>query len=134
MALLRAPEAWSGDARKIRTPQEFVFSALRLTGVKPPAREVASLLNVLGQKLWDPPGPDGYPDTTSHWASPIGIKARLEAAVRLAQSASHLEPISLLDASLGTYASQETRQTIARAESRMQAIALLLMAPEFQRR
>jgi len=134
MALLRAPEAWSADARKIRTPQEFVFSALRLTGVTPRAREVVSLLTVLGQKLWDPPGPDGYSDATSHWASPVGIKARLEAAVRLAQFANHLEPMSLLETSLGTYASLETRQTIARAESRLQAIALLLMAPEFQRR
>jgi uncharacterized protein (DUF1800 family) len=30
--------------------------------------------------------------------------------------------------------SAETRQTIARAESRLQALALLFMAPEFQRR
>jgi uncharacterized protein (DUF1800 family) len=30
--------------------------------------------------------------------------------------------------------SKETKQTIALAESRSQAIALLLMAPEFQRR
>ena len=31
-------------------------------------------------------------------------------------------------------ASEETRRTITRAESRPQALALLLMSPEFQRR
>ena len=35
---------------------------------------------------------------------------------------------------LAPLASTETRQTIARAESRPQALVLLLMAPEFQRR
>ena len=45
-----------------------------------------------------------------------------------------VEPAALLDSSLGPLASAETRQTIARAESRQQAITLALMAPEFQRR
>ncbi|MBM6583331.1 DUF1800 family protein [Microvirga sp. BT689] len=134
LALLHAPEAWSSEAKKIRTPQEFVFSAMRLTGIRPATRDIINVLNALGQKLWDPPGPDGYPDAASHWTSPTGIKARLEVAARLAQSAGQLEPMSLLDASLGTSVSQETRATIARAESRTQAIALLLMCPEFQRR
>jgi uncharacterized protein (DUF1800 family) len=31
-------------------------------------------------------------------------------------------------------ASEETRRAVARAESRPQALALLLMSPEFQRR
>ena len=35
---------------------------------------------------------------------------------------------------IGPLASAETRQTVARAESRPQALALLFMAPEFQRR
>jgi uncharacterized protein (DUF1800 family) len=40
----------------------------------------------------------------------------------------------LLDVVAGEAASSETRQTIARAETRQQALALLLMSPEFQRR
>jgi uncharacterized protein (DUF1800 family) len=40
----------------------------------------------------------------------------------------------MLDVALGPLASAETRQTINRAESRPQALALLFMAPEFQRR
>jgi uncharacterized protein (DUF1800 family) len=40
----------------------------------------------------------------------------------------------LMHEALGPLASAETRQTVARAESRQQAITLVLMAPEFQRR
>lgn len=40
----------------------------------------------------------------------------------------------MLSAVIGASASAETRQAIARAESRQQGLALLLMAPEFQRR
>jgi len=39
-----------------------------------------------------------------------------------------------MDAALGPLASDETRQAIARAESRPQALTFALMAPEFLRR
>jgi len=44
------------------------------------------------------------------------------------------EPSALVETALGPLASADTRQSIARAESRQQAITLALMAPEFQRR
>ncbi|EIM28403.1 DUF1800 domain-containing protein [Microvirga lotononidis] len=134
-ALLDSPEAWTTETRKIRTPQEFVFASLRLIGTPPENLwVVVNPLNALGQKLWDPPGPNGYPDTAGHWATPEGMKTRLYASARLAQRAGRLDPMELLEASLGDYASPETRQVVARAESRQQGVALLLMSPEFQRR
>jgi uncharacterized protein (DUF1800 family) len=39
----------------------------------------------------------------------------------------------LLDEGLGPLASNDTRQTVARAETRAQALTLLVMAPEFLR-
>ncbi len=44
------------------------------------------------------------------------------------------DPLALLESGLGPLASPDTRQTVARAESRSQALALLVMAPEFLRR
>ena len=35
---------------------------------------------------------------------------------------------------IGPLAAQETRQAVARAETKVQALTLLIMAPEFQRR
>ena len=45
-----------------------------------------------------------------------------------------VDPKDLLEIALGPLASAETRQAVARAESKPQALTLLLMAPEFQRR
>ena len=44
-----------------------------------------------------------------------------------------VDPQGVVDIALGPLAMAETRQAIARAESRPQALALLLMASEFQR-
>jgi uncharacterized protein (DUF1800 family) len=45
-----------------------------------------------------------------------------------------IDPRDLLEFAAADAASPETRRTIERAESRQQALALLLMSPEFQRR
>ena len=65
-----------------------------------------------------------------------GISERLDIAQQIARlaSASNAEPDVLVETSLGPLASDETRKTIRRAENRQQALMLLLMAPEFQRR
>jgi uncharacterized protein (DUF1800 family) len=52
----------------------------------------------------------------------------------LERAGEQLDPNALVDDALGPLASTETRQAVARAESRAQALALLVMSPEFQRR
>jgi uncharacterized protein (DUF1800 family) len=48
--------------------------------------------------------------------------------------AGDVDPRELVDVALGPLAAQETRQAVARAETKVQALTLLVMAPEFQRR
>ena len=62
-----------------------------------------------------------------------GAAARHRQQLRAARRAD-LDPEAVLETALGPLASAETRRAIARAESKPQALALLLMAPEFQRR
>jgi uncharacterized protein (DUF1800 family) len=89
----------------------------------------------MGQPLWSPPGPNGFTDVTAAWASPEGMKARLDFAARFAQSIpGDTKPSDVLDDVLGPIVSSDTRTAVARAESRAQGFALLLMSPEFQRR
>jgi uncharacterized protein (DUF1800 family) len=134
--LVDSDEAWQAPASKIRSPYEYLVATGRLLAQVPdePNRYLGGL-NLLGQPLWSPSGPNGFSDTNAAWAAPEGMKLRLDIA---AQVASHLadsvDPRDLLELVAGDAASQETRQTIARAESRQQALALLLMSPEFQRR
>jgi uncharacterized protein (DUF1800 family) len=63
------------------------------------------------------------------------MKARLDVSWRAAQQSKKVEqPLAVLDAVIGSAASGETREAIARAESREQGLAILFMSPEFQRR
>ena len=127
--------AWRAPLTKMRTPQEFVVAAFRATGF--PLKEPGPALNVvnaLGMPLWQPGGPNGFADTASVWASPEQMKLRLDASWQMAQRVKDIEPMTALETAFGEAVSKETRGTIARAESRPQALALLFMSPEFQRR
>ena len=136
LALIDAPESFAAPATKIRDPWEFVVASARLLGKAPDEPgPVISALDMLGQPLWRPPGPNGYPDDVMAWASPDGMKLRLDLAsqwsIRLRDAP---DPRELLESAFGAAASAETRQAVSRAETRPQGLALLLMAPEAQRR
>jgi uncharacterized protein (DUF1800 family) len=133
-ALLLAPEAWAAPRGKLKRPGEWIVAALRATGVTPPdIAPVMQAQNLLGEPLWRPPAPKGFPDDAAAWMG--GLSERLDVANRLAgRVAALVDPLAALDTALGPLASPETRQAVGRAESRPQALALLLMSPEFQRR
>ncbi|WP_373852295.1 DUF1800 family protein [Bradyrhizobium sp.] len=135
-ALVQSNEAWQAPQTKMRSPYEFLLASGRLLARNPedPGRYLNGL-NLLGQPLWSPAGPNGFPDTAAAWAAPEGIKLRLDISAQLAsQLADRFDPRDLLELIAADAASVETRRTIERAESRQQALALLLMSPEFQRR
>ena len=63
------------------------------------------------------------------------MKLRLDIAAQIgARIGNNIDPRDLLELAAADAASPETRRTIEHAESRQQALALLLMSPEFQRR
>src|SRR3954470_13993502 len=136
MALVDSDEAWQAPLTKLRSPYEFLVATGRLLAQIPgdPTRYLGGL-NVLGQPLWSPAGPNGFPDTNAAWAAPEGMKLRRDISAQIASRlADSIDPRGLLELVMADAASPETRRTIERAESRQQALALLLMSPEFQRR
>jgi uncharacterized protein (DUF1800 family) len=136
LALIKDDAAWAAPMTKMRNPAEFVTAIIRATGILPAKPQpVLGALTAMGMLPWEPPGPNGFPDTADAWASPEAMKARLEVSWRAAQQAKIAEqPLGVLDAVVGTSASAETSEAIARAESRQQGLAILFMSPEFQRR
>ena len=135
-ALVDSDDAWKAPLAKMRSPYEFLVASGRLLAQIPndPGRYLGGL-NVLGQPLWAPAGPNGFPDGNAAWAAPEGIKLRLDISAQIASRlADGVDPRDLLELVAADAASSETRRTIERAESRQQALALLLMSPEFQRR
>ncbi|MBH5398507.1 DUF1800 family protein [Bradyrhizobium sp. CNPSo 4010] len=135
-ALVDSDEAWKAPLTKMRSPYDFLVASGRLLARVPedPGAYLNNL-NLLGQPLWSPPGPNGFPDTNAAWAAPEGIKLRLDIAAQIgARLGNNIDPLDLLEFAAADAASAETRRTIERAESRQQALALLLMSPEMQRR
>ena len=137
-ALIDDDAAWSTPATKLRTPQEFIMSAARAINITPPVDKpdrALNALNDLGQPLWRPGGPNGFGDRVQDWASAEGMKMRFAWASTLASQANvQANPSDIAHIIFADAASPETNQAIARAESRNQGFALLLMSPEFQRR
>jgi len=136
LALVDSDQAWQAPSTKLRSPYEFLVATGRLLARVPddPSRALGGL-SLLGQPLWSPAGPNGFPDSNAAWAAPEGMKLRLDIAAQVASRiGDSVDPRLLLELVAADAASADTRRTIERAESRQQALALLLMSPEFQRR
>jgi uncharacterized protein (DUF1800 family) len=133
-ALVAAPEAWATPRSKLRRPTEWIVASLRATGVNvTDIRPVMQMQNLLGEPLWRPPAPNGFADDDATWLD--GLSQRLDVANQMAtRIAATADPSAVFEEVLAPIASAETRRTVARAESRTQALALLLMSPEFQRK
>jgi uncharacterized protein (DUF1800 family) len=133
-SLVSAPESWNAPRSKLKRPGEWIVAAMRAVGgVSADVGPFIQAQNLLGEPLWRPPAPKGFDDTSAAWMD--GLAQRIDIANQLARRvAASANPDATLEAALGPLASSQTRQAVARAESRQEAITLLLMAPEFQRR
>ena len=133
-ALIDAPETWGIERVKLKRPSEWLISAWRGIGVTLPAAQPAlQAMAYLGERMWRPPAPQGFADVQAAWID--GLAQRLDIANRIASLVQErIEPDAFIETALGPLASDETRRTVARADSRQQALTLAMMSPEFQRR
>jgi len=131
--LIAADESWMPQRQKLKAPAQWVAAVLRLTGTHAmvPIGQVMNAQAVLGEPLWRPPAPNGFSDTEAAWID--GVPKRLDVANIFAGRVPSADPLALLESSLGPLASPASRTTVARAETRRQALALLVMTPEFLR-
>jgi uncharacterized protein (DUF1800 family) len=134
IALVTAPEAWNAAERKLKRPSEWIVASLRAADVTPPEiGPVMQALNMLGEPLWRPSAPKGFADEDAAWID--GLAQRLDVSNQIARRVGGVvDPATAVETGLGPLALDETRTAIRRAESRPQALTLLFMAPEFQRR
>jgi uncharacterized protein (DUF1800 family) len=137
-ALIDAPEAWSPTQAKFKSPWDWVISSLRALNIRDlpgKDRQAVGMFVQLGQPIWRPGSPAGYADTAENWAGGAALMRRVEIAGRLAdRSAGRVDARSLAPLILQDQLSTTTAESIARAESPSQGLALMLLAPEFLRR
>jgi uncharacterized protein (DUF1800 family) len=132
--LVEAPETWNAPRNKLRRPIEWLVVVSRMTGqLMPSARHVIYFGGLLGEPIWQPFLPKGFPDDNDAWLE--GVPRRLDIANgHAARVARNLDVKALAAETFGPLLSSETQFAIARAANRSQALALLLMSPEIQRR
>jgi uncharacterized protein (DUF1800 family) len=135
--LIDADEAWHTRPVKLKSPEEMVVTTARLLqlGAAVFDRQADAGVGALGQKVMGAPSPAGFPDQASEWLGPDAVWKRVEWATRLAERVGgRVDARALAHTSLGPMLQDETRRQIERAADGPQALALLLLSPEFQRR
>ncbi|NVJ16267.1 DUF1800 domain-containing protein [Myxococcus sp. AM010] len=138
-ALFQSPEFWAPEARavKVKTPFEFVVSALRATEAEVTVRpRLVQSLAKMGEPLFRAPAPTGFPEGAAPWVNSGSLVARLNFSLELVSGrmpgtevalktlATPPEPTerawvdALGQALLGAPPSEETRATILDALSK----------------
>lgn len=135
--LLTAPEFLAAEryATKIKTPFEFVVSALRATDADvTDARPVVRALQELGMPLYQCQPPTGYKDDAESWVNTGALVRRMNTALSLATGTMRGVTVRSVDpATLVSNLSATSRSMIAKATTPAQAMALALGSPEFQK-
>jgi uncharacterized protein (DUF1800 family) len=139
--LLHLDEVWDEERLKYRAPNEWMVSILRAvayidnqsTGIRD--NQLITSLATLGQPLWRPGSPAGWPDTADRWTSPDSLGKRIEWADTLAQKiGTNLPATEMLNTLYGTEVNPELVMAVSRAETNAQALVLVAMAPDALRR
>ncbi|MGA7997953.1 MAG: DUF1800 family protein [Bradyrhizobium sp.] len=133
-AMVSSDESWTQPPTKLKRPSEWVAGMVRATGLTQadPVRFTDGQA-LLGEPLWRPASPKGFPDDEASWID--GMGRRLDVANYFAERiAGKVDPQGVIETAFASSVSAEVKQAVGRAESRQQALALLFMAAECQRR
>ncbi|HET7699142.1 MAG TPA: DUF1800 domain-containing protein [Vicinamibacterales bacterium] len=137
--ILTSPEFFAPPAyrAKVKTPFEFVVSAVRATGTDVfEAEPLVQAVRQLGMPLYMCQPPTGYADRADAWVNTGALLNRMNFALQLVSGRMRgVRPGSgAAGAALGGDVSAATAATIAKAADPRQTAALTLGSPEFQRR
>ncbi len=145
-ALLTHPSAALAPPAKVRWPLDYMVTGLRALGMTgadvidmadgPFRRRIRRTLTGMGMPWLLPAGPNGFPDTGEDWINPPYLAARIAWAMRAPTDMGLriADPMAVLERALGASASAELRTAVARAETRSEAVGLILASTEMNRR
>ena len=133
-ALIDLPEAWTADARKFRTPQDWLVAMLRAFNAPEVNALTLPVLRQLRHPLWSPQAPKGFGDVASEWADPDSLLNRAELARSVARRLrlQRFDPSALVDV-VDVAPDDPLRTYLANASIAVEErIALALAGPAFQ--
>lgn len=144
--LVAHPSAWASELVNYKPPIDFMSSAVRALAVPASViesfteddtrRVFASRLTQMGQQWERPIGPDGWPEEDQYWITPQGLAIRVKWAMAMPSLLVPTlpDPREFVVSALGDYGSDAVHFAASAAESKREAIGLVLMSPQFQRR
>jgi len=135
-ALIDSREAWVEPLAKYKTPSDYIISGFRgLTLPVEAGQPALTPFGLLGQRMWEPGSPAGWPDRSADWDGASALVKRIEWADAVGQRlGNRRDAVQLAPQLLGANLGAATRSAVAHAASASQALTLLLAAPEFMRR
>jgi uncharacterized protein (DUF1800 family) len=159
-AIFRSPEFWAveDDGNKVKTPLEFVVSAVRAVGGSPDTTlALAQIVGHLGEPLYLEQPPTGYPESQQSWVNSGALLQRFNVAMGIAAGRApgvrvDLDAMIPLTSDPSALAAAVNRVILAGAagantlrvmreqtadlpptQARVMAVGLALGSPEFQR-
>jgi uncharacterized protein (DUF1800 family) len=145
-ALLDHPAAADPTLGKVRWPADYIPTAMRAMGLTgaalmamnpgPARRAVVKGQAQMGMPFWQPPGPNGFSEAAEDWINPPYLAARIAWALTVPQTLvdSLPDPMALAQSALGARADQTLLTAVGRAETRREAVGLVLASTEMNRR
>lgn len=134
--LVTMSECWADPLSKVKTPYEYIISICRMLGFEMDESTVIKSLETLNYRVFNASSPAGYGDRAEDWISADAVAKRLEwsraAVTRMFPR--DADPRVLAEQAFGPVMRDETRFILSGAESGRDALALLLVSPEFMRR
>ena len=133
-AMIESPEAWAPTARKFKSPDDYLLSAVRAAAIEHDPRRQLDLQVRLGQPPFTPRSPAGWPDTVADWAGGDALWKRMQAASALGEAvpAGQLPALQLAREALGGQADDALLSALRGAGSAGEGYALLFASPAFQ--
>jgi uncharacterized protein (DUF1800 family) len=142
--IITSPEFFAAPTyrAKVKSPLEFVASAVRASGAEMRnGMPLVQAMRQLGMPLYMCQPPTGYSDKAEAWVNTGALLNRMNFAVTLSSNqlrgsseGPRMTQERIASEMLAGDVSQNTVQTVAKATSEPQKIALLLGSPDFQKR
>ncbi len=145
-ALTEHPAASRPALEKARQPFDFIVAALRALDVSgaeilawrdPALRRFAlAPMGAMGQTWQQPNGPDGWEEALDRWITPQALATRIDWAMQMPRRLRDELPDArrFADMALVGMADDDLVRLVARAETNVEGVGLVLASPLFNRR
>lgn len=145
-ALTEHPAAQLPELQKARQPFDFVVAALRALNVNGMQimewndatlrRSALGPMQAMGQRWQFPNGPDGWEEDLNRWITPQALATRIDWSMQIPRRLAGKLPDArrFIDMALTDLADEELVKLVARSETNVEGVGLVLASPLFNRR